>query len=58
MFVQATPEGQLMSRIQDICDNSGFKTKVVEKSGRNVKQLLQRGGVASSSVCNRDDCSV
>ena len=47
MFVQATPNELLRKKVQEVCDREGMKVKVVEKGGRNLKQILQRSEVAS-----------
>ena len=56
MFVQATPNELLRKKVQEVCDREGMKVKVVEKGGRNLKQILQRSEVASSGFCGRTDC--
>ena len=56
MFVQATPRELLRKKVQEVCDREGMRVKVVEKGGRNLKQILQRSEVASSGFCGREDC--
>ena len=56
LFVQATPGEQLRKRIQDVCDDSGMKVKVVERGGRTVRQFLQKSDVCPSGGCGREEC--
>ena len=56
MFVQATPRELLRKKVQEVCDREGMRVKVVEKGGRNLKQILQRSEVASLGFCGKEDC--
>ena len=56
LFVQATPREELRRRVQEVCDESGMKVKVVERGGRTVRQFLQRSDVCSGESCGREEC--
>ena len=58
LFVQATPGEVLRRRIEDVVRKSGFKVKVVERGGRQVKSLLQKSDVHPQDQCWDNGCHV
>ena len=58
VFVQATPGEALRKKVQDIMISNGFKVKVAEKGGRQVKSLLQKSDVMPRMTCPDPTCRV
>ena len=58
MFIEATPESELMHRIQGIIKNLKLKIKVVERAGATVKGLLQKSNPFGVRDCGRDNCLI
>ena len=58
IFMQATPGECLKKAVQEVCDRSGLRVKVVEKGGRNVRQILQKSDVGCSGKCGREECMI
>ena len=48
----------LRKEIQKIMDDSGFKVRVVEKGGRQLKSILQRSDVEPQQCCMDGECPV
>ena len=51
MFIPATPNSELKKKIQEEVDRSGFRIKVVEKSGTRLVRLLQRNDPFKKKNC-------
>ena len=58
IFVPSTPESVLQRRYQAEINRHGVKIRVVEKSGRSVKSMLQRSDPFKERTCGRDMCFV
>ena len=58
IFVPATPNSKLSKSFRQKINESGIKIRVVEKSGRKVKNLLQRNDPLSDQHCQERDCFV
>ena len=54
--MQETPGELLKREIEKVMKDAGFKVKVVEKAGRNIKNVLQRSDVAPSMMCLDSGC--
>ena len=54
LFVAATPDSELKKQVQEEVDRSGFKIKVVEKSGTRLVRILQRNDPFKPETC-RDE---
>ena len=55
LFVQATPGERLRSAIQQVCDKSGMRIKLVEKGGRTAMQILQKSDIDPVEGCKKDN---
>ena len=58
MFVQSSPGEILRREIQKIMNDSGFKVRVVEKGGRQLKSILQRSDIEPQKHCFDEECPV
>ena len=58
IFVPSTPDSVLQQRYQEEIDRRGLKIRVVEKSGRSVKSMLQRSNPFRPEKCDRPSCLV
>ena len=58
IFIPATPDSKLKKRYEDTVRKTQFKFKVVEKSGTQLKRLVQVSNPFRSSRCNDDECFV
>ena len=56
MFVEATPESELMYRIRKVVRDLKLKIKVVERAGVTIKGLLQRSNPFGIPDCQREEC--
>ena len=56
IFVQATPGEILKREVSKVIRESGFKVKIVEKGGRNIRSLLQKSDVSPATHCFDDSC--
>ena len=51
LFVQATPKSELKHMIQEELAASNINIKVVERSGRKVKRILQKNNPFAREQC-------
>jgi hypothetical protein len=58
LFVPSTKDGKLKQMYQHAIRNSGFRMKVVERTGRTLKSQLQTSNPFRPDVCGRGDCFV
>ena len=58
LFVPATPGSVLKKKCETEIRNSMFKLRVVEKTGRSLKDILQRSDPFRNKECQREDCPV
>ena len=58
LFVPSTKDGKLKQGYQNIIRNSGFRVKVVERTGRTLKSQLQTSNPFRGDVCGRGDCFI
>ena len=58
IFVPATLFSQLQKSYMEQIKNQEFKIKVIEKSGKTLKQILQRSDPFRPRKCARDNCFV
>ena len=58
MFVEATPDSELMKRIQGVVKKLNMRIKVLERAGATVKGLLQRSNPFGVRDCGRDNCLI
>ena len=59
LFVQATPESLLKKEIEGVMRKANMSVRVVEKSGRTVKSVLQRSSLEQEGGCDkRDECPI
>lgn len=58
MFVPCTPNEELKKMYEKEINNSGFKIKVIERSGKKIKDVLHRKDPFKNTKCNRLDCFV
>ena len=58
LFVPATPNGQLKSSYQKEISKSGFRIKVIEKTGATLKSKLQVSNPFRQQRCGREECFV
>ena len=60
LFVEQTPGGELARRLREaeqrLADITGWRVKVVEKSGTTLKQLLHKSNPWSGGLCGREGC--
>ena len=59
-FIQATENGALASRIQmeeeKLGDMVGWKLKIVERGGRQLRELVTKSNLFSKEFCGRTEC--
>ena len=58
LFVPSTKDGKLKQMYQHCIRKSGFRMKVVERSGRTLKSQLQTSDPFRAGGCGRGDCFV
>ena len=58
LFVPSTPKGQLKKMYQKEIATSGFRIKVVERTGVTLKSRLQRSNPFKPQRCGREQCFV
>ena len=58
MFVEATKNSELKSKIEMAAKRNKLKIKIQERSGTKVKQLLQRSDPFSTKKCSREECMI
>ena len=59
IFVPPTPHSQLRKRYQDVIKKTSLKIKVMERSGKTVKSILQKSDPYKQPRCNpEEDCMV
>ena len=58
LFVPSTKDGKLKQMYQHAIRKSGFRMKVVERSGRTLKSQLQTSNPFGGGGCGRGDCFV
>ena len=58
MFLPTTPGSELKKSLQQEINRSEFKVKIVETTGKTVKQHLQRSDPFRGVACGRRDCPV
>ena len=58
IFIPATPGEDLKKRIEAEVKKTRLSIKIVEKSGRSIKQFLQVSDPTSKGECSREDCVV
>ena len=58
LFVQATPKSELKQMIQEELAASNINIKVIERSGRNVKRILQKNNPFAREQCVDNSCFV
>ena len=60
LFVEQTSGGELAKRLRlaenKLAEITGWKVKVVEKSGTSIKQMLHKSNPWASVRCEREDC--
>ena len=55
LFVQATPDSLLKREIESVMEKSKMSVRVVEKSGRTVRSVLQRSSLEEGGGCDKED---
>ena len=59
IFVPSTPHSQLKKKYQDIVEKTGLKVKIVEKSGKTLKSIIQKSNPFKQPKCSMvDECLV
>ena len=58
LFVPSTKDGRLKQNYQHVIRNSGFRVKVVERTGKTLKSQLQTSNPFRRNICGRGDCFV
>lgn len=58
LFIPSTPDGRLKKMYQREITSSGFRIKVVEKTGRTLKSQLQQSNPFKPQRCGRVRCFV
>ncbi|KAL8620473.1 hypothetical protein ACOMHN_048406 [Nucella lapillus] len=59
IFVPSTPHSQLSKRYQEVIGKTNLKIKVVERSGKTVKSILQESDPYKQPGCStEEDCMV
>ena len=58
LFIPSTPEGKLKTMYQREINKSGFRIKVVEKTGTTLKDELQTSNPFRTRRCGREECFV
>ena len=58
LFITATPDSELKQLLQREIEKSGFKIKLVEKSGRKILRHLQKNDPFARKDCGERDCMV
>ena len=56
LYVQATEQGELKKQVEEIVGRVGLKVKVLERSGRSLKSILQRSDPYGTRLCGRQGC--
>ena len=60
LFVDQTPGGKLAKLMREheklMCRITGFRVKVVERNGTNMKQLLHNPNPWAEGICERKNC--
>ena len=57
--MQATPESLLKKEIEGVMRKANISVRVVEKSGRTVKSVLQRSALERRGGCDkRNECPI
>ena len=55
IFVPSTPHSQLAKRYHETVKETGLKIKVVERSGRTVKSILQKSDPHEQPRCTTEE---
>ena len=58
LFVPATPGSKLAKQYQEEIDMADLKIKIEERTGRKIKNILQKNDPISTRECNDDKCFV
>ena len=58
IFIPCTPKEQLKKEYEREIARSGFRIKVVERSGTKIKDVLHRKDPFKRNQCEREDCFV
>ena len=58
IFVPATPESKLKKKYESEIRKSRFKIKVVEKSGTQLKRIVQVSNPFRSNTCSDEECFI
>ena len=58
LFVSSTPDGKLKRMYQTEIRKSGLRIKVVERTGRTLKSLLQTSNPFKQGSCGRPKCFI
>ena len=58
MFIPATPASKLSGLIKNRIRQSNIKIKVIEKSGKKVKNILQKNDPLADIACYKEECLV
>ena len=58
MFVEATPNGELRKKIQNLANKYKVKMRVVERVSSTIKREIQRSDPFGDGGCGRKDCEV
>ena len=59
LFIPATPDSKLSGLMKcRIREESSIKIKVVEKSGKKIKQILQKNDPLADLICYKPECAV
>ena len=58
LFIPNTPDSKLAKLIRNRIEQSNLRVKVIEKSGKKVKELLQKGDPLADSTCHNKECFV
>ena len=57
-FVNATPNGELAEECKNIFKKAGIKVKVIEKTGKTMKEMLVKSDPFREVKCNKANCEV
>ena len=58
MFVDATPNGELAAECKKALKSSELKIRVVERSGKSLRNVLSRSDPFQKDPCGKDTCKV
>ena len=58
IFVQATPGEELKKRLTEEAKRCRISVKIVERSGRSIKSILQRSDTAGRKDCSDEKCVI